>query len=262
MELRLKKIILPLYVAVFCIFLYLPIIILTLYSFNQGGFPAQWTGASFYWYYELFHSVEIWRAFQNSMTVAISSSFLSVLFGLMLVYGAKKLKANVSYFFYSNILVPDIAIAVGMLSLFSYFMIPLGIITLIIGHTLLGLGFTIPILKSRLDELDHRLVEASLDLGASSWYTFSHIVMPFLYPAILVSALLVMIVSFDDFVISFFCAGSSAQTLSLYVFTMIRSGISPTVNALSTIMLLISSFFVLAISLLQNRLAVHDEKKS
>jgi spermidine/putrescine transport system permease protein len=156
--------------------------------------------------------------------------------------------------------VPDIVIAVGMLSLFSYYMIPLGIVTLIIGHTLLGLGFTIPILKSRLDELDLRLVEASLDLGASVFYTFRHIVLPFLYPAILVSTLLVIIVSFDDFVISFFCAGSSAQTLSLYVFTMIRSGISPTVNALSTIMLLISSFFILAISLLQARLAVHNEK--
>jgi spermidine/putrescine transport system permease protein len=115
-------------------------------------------------------------------------------------------------------------------------------------------------LKSRLDELDLRLVEASLDLGASAFYTFRHIVLPFLYPAILVSTLLVIIVSFDDFVISFFCAGSSAQTLSLYVFTMIRSGISPTVNALSTIMLLISSFFILAISLLQIRLAVQDEK--
>ena len=100
-----------------------------------------------------------------------------------------------------------------------------------------------------------------MDLGASALYTFRHVVLPFLYPAILVSTLLVMIVSFDDFVISFFCAGSSAQTLSLYVFTMIRSGISPTVNALSTIMLLISSFFILVISLLQARLVARDAKK-
>lgn len=261
MEFRLQKYLLPLYVGLFCIFLYLPIIILMIYSFNQGGFPAEWTGLSLGWYYDLFESVEIWRAFQNSICVAVSAAFFSVTFGLMLVYGAKHLKTDISYFFYSNILIPDIVIAVGMLSLFSYFMVPLGLITLIIGHTLLGFGFTIPILKSRLDELDYRLVEASLDLGASSLYTFRHIVLPFLYPAILVSTLLVIIVSFDDFVISFFCAGSAAQTLSLYVFTMIRSGISPTVNALSTIMLLISSFFILAISLLQARLAVQDEKK-
>jgi len=231
-----------------------------IYSFNQGGFPAEWQGFSFCWYYDLFQSVEIWRAFQNSISVAISSAFLSVTLGLMLVYGAKQFTTDISSFFYSNILVPDIVIAVGMLSLLSYFMVPLGLVSLIIGHTLLGLGFTIPILKSRLDELDSRLVEASLDLGASSLYTFRHVVLPFLYPAILVSTLLVIIVSFDDFVISFFCSGSSAQTLSLYVFTMIRSGISPTVNALSTIMLLISSFFILAISLLQARLAVHDGK--
>lgn len=260
MESKLKKFLLPYYVGFFCIFLYLPIIILTIYSFNQGGFPAQWQGASFCWYHDLFESNEIWRAFQNSIIVAISAAFFSVTFGLMLVYGAKRLKTNISYFFYSNILVPDIVIAVGMLSLFSYFMVPMGLITLIIAHTLLGLGFTIPILKSRLDELDTRLVEASLDLGASAFYTFRYIVLPFLYPAILVSTLLVIIVSFDDFVISFFCAGSSAQTLSLYVFTMIRSGISPIVNALSTIMLLVSSIFILAISLLQARLAVHNEK--
>jgi spermidine/putrescine transport system permease protein len=261
MKLRLPKLLLPTYVTIFCIFLYLPIMILMIYSFNQGGFPAQWQGLSLCWYYDLFESVEIWRACKNSITVALSSAFLSVIFGLMFVYGAKKFKTDISYFFYSNILVPDIVIAVGMLSLFSYFLVPLGLITLIVGHTLLGLGFTIPILKSRLDELDSRLVEASLDLGASATYTFRHVVLPFLYPAILVSTLLVMIVSFDDFVVSFFCAGSSAQTLSLYVFTMIRSGISPTVNALSTIMLLISSFFILAISLLQARLVARDAKK-
>ena len=260
MELRFKKLLLPCYVVFFCIFLYLPIIILTTYSFNQGGFPAQWQGLSFCWYHELFESVEIWHAFLNSITVAVSAALLSVTFGLMLVYGAKRFKTDITYLFFSNILVPDIVIAVGMLSLFSYFMVPMGLITLIIAHTLLGLGFTIPILKARLDELDYRLVEASLDLGASGLYTFRHIVVPFLYPAILVSTLLVIIVSFDDFVISFFCAGSAAQTLSLYVFTMIRSGISPIVNALSTIMLLISSVFILAISLLQVRLATHDKK--
>jgi len=261
MILKLKNISLPLYVTIFCIFLYLPIIILMMYSFNEGGFPAQWSGLSLCWYYDLFKSVEIWRAFQNSITVAMSAAFLSVIFGLMFVCGSRNFKTNLSYFFYSNILVPDVVIAVGMLSLFSYFMIPLGIVTLILGHTLLGLGFTIPVLKSRFDELDYRLVEASLDLGASFSYTFRHIVLPFLYPAILVSTLLVMIVSFDDFVISFFCAGSSAQTLSLYVYSMIRSGISPTVNALSTIMLVVSSFFILAISLLQARLGVRNGKK-
>ena len=205
MSFKLSNFFLSLYVAFFCIFLYLPVIILMIYSFNQGGFPSSWQGLSLCWYYDLFASVEIWRAFQNSVTVALSAAFLSVTFGLMLVYGAKLCKVDITSFFFSNILVPDIVIAVGMLSLFSYFMIPLGLITLIIGHTLLGLGFTIPILKSRFDELDLRLVEASLDLGASGFYTFRHVVLPFLYPAMCVATLLVIIVSFDDFLLSFFC---------------------------------------------------------
>lgn len=258
MKLKINKYLLPLYVLSFCLFLYLPIMILMMYSFNEGGFPAEWQGLSLRWYYDLFESVEIWRAFKNSLIVAVGSACLSLSMGLMLVCGAKQLKKNIVFFFFSNILIPDIVIAVGMLSLFSYFMVPLGLITLVIGHTLLGLGFTIPVLKSRLDELDYRLVEASYDLGASSLYTFRYVILPFLYPAIVVSALMVLIVSFDDFVIAFFCSGSSAQTLSLYVFTMIRLGISPTVNALSTIMLLVSSFFILAISILQARLANYE----
>ena len=252
---KIKQYFLPLYVFGFFVFLYLPIVILTIYSFNFGGFPAEWKGFSMHWYCELFDSVEIWRAFLNSGIVALTASFLSVVFGVMFVYGSRKHKLNMTSIFYTNILVPDIVLAVGLLSLFSYFFIPLGLITLVVGHTLLGLGFAIPVLKARLDELDNRLVEASLDLGATPFYTFNNVVLPFLYPAILVSTLLVIIISFDDFLISFFCSGSSVQTLSLYIYTMIRAGISPTVNALSTIMLLVSTVFVFVISWINIRLA-------
>lgn len=99
MESTMKKLILPLYVTIFCLFLYLPIIVLIIYSFNQDGFPAQWTGFSFDWYRELFISVEIWRAFQTSIIVALSATFLSVIFGLMFVCGAKQLRTDISYFF-------------------------------------------------------------------------------------------------------------------------------------------------------------------
>lgn len=250
----LKRISLPTYVACFFMFLYLPIIILTVYSFNQGEFPSAWLGFSLHWYYDLFQSVEIWRAVKTTLIVAGSSALLSVVLGVMLVWGARKIRYNIAVSFYGNILVPDIVLAVGLLSLFSFFYVPLGIVTLVAGHTLLGLGFAVPVLKSRLDELDQRLVEASLDLGASVWYTFWHVVIPFLYPSILVATILVVIVSFDDFLISFFCAGASAQTLSLYIFTMIRSGISPTVNALSTLMLVVSSLCIMVISFINYRL--------
>lgn len=236
------------------LFLYTPIIVLVLYSFNQGGFPDVWQGFSLHWYHDLFCSAEIWRAFHNSVIVASSSSLLSVSMSVMFVHGMRHYKRDVASLFYSNALIPDIVLAVGLLSLFSYLMIPLGLTTLIAGHTLLGLGFAMPIIKSRYDELDKSLIEASLDLGASMRYTFLHVIVPFLYPAILVAFLLAIIISFDDFLISFFCSGSAVQTLSLYIFSMIRSGISPIVNALSTLLLISSCLILFVMMMFQKNL--------
>lgn len=233
------------------IFLYTPIIILILYSFNQGGFPDAWKGFSLHWYEDLFQTTEIWRAFKHSIIIAFSSSFLSVAMGVLWVHGARSYKKNVTAVFYSNAMVFDIVLAVGLLSLFSTFAVPFGLTTIIAGHTLLGLGFTIPVIKSRYDEFDERLLEASLDLGASMQYSFFNIVIPFLYPAMFSSFLLAMIVSFDDFLIAFFCSGASVQTLSLYIFSMIRSGITPIVNALSTVLLIGSLFTILGMMMFQ-----------
>lgn len=245
---------LSIFVASVYAFLYMPIMVLVLYSFNDGGFPDAWNGFSFRWYYELFQSQEIWRAFQNSIIVASISSLLSVSMSILLVHGVRGYKRDVVSIFYSNALIPDIVLAVGLLSLFSYLMVPLGLTTLVAGHTLLGLGFSMPIIKGRYDELDKSLIEASLDLGASLRYTFFHVTVPFLYPAILVAFLLSVIISFDDFLISFFCSGSSVQTLSLYIFSMIRSGISPVVNALSTLLLIGSCAMLLIMMMVQRNL--------
>jgi spermidine/putrescine transport system permease protein len=122
---------------------------------------------------------------------------------------------------------------------------------LIAGHTVLGLGFSIPMISARFAEFDYSIIEASLDLGATLNQTFMRIVIPMLLPTIVAAGLLVFIISLDDFLISFFCVGSGTQTLSLYIFSMIRSGISPTINALSTLLLLASSIVVLFFSLLQ-----------
>jgi len=129
--------------------------------------------------------------------------------------------------------------------------VPLGTTTLIVGHTLLGLGYVIPILHARFVELDISLIEASYDLGATQKQTFFSIVLPLLRPALIASGLLVFIISLDDFIISFFCAGASIQTLPLYIFALIRTGASPMVNALSTILLIVSSLLVFLFSFLQ-----------
>lgn len=242
------KFMLPFFVVCTYIFLYMPIVVLAVYSFNKGGFPGSWTGFSFQWYNDLFMSQEIWLAFYYSTIIALFSSVISILLTIGFVCNSKYFSSWIQRLFYINIFIPDVVLAVGLLTLFSYLFVPLGLTTLIVGHTVLGMGFTIPIMYARYQELDDRLIEASYDLGASTSYTFFNVIIPFLMPAIIVSMLLVIIISFDDFLITFFCAGSSIQTLSLYIFTMIRSGICPTVNALSTLMLIVNTLFVLLIS--------------
>lgn len=234
------------------LFLYIPIIVLVLFSFNDNEFTYQWSSFSLRWYRELFASTEIWDALKNSLIVATSSVFLSITMGVLLVfYSGNSFFKKSFLLFYGNLAVPEIVLAVGMLSFFAFFSIPLGLTTLIAGHTLIGLGYVVPIVHSRFIELDDRYTEASLDLGATQGQTLMKVVLPLLSPALFAAGLLVFIISLDDFVISFFCAGSSAQTLPIYIFSMIRAGASPVVSALSTVLLGMSSILVLIFSSLQ-----------
>ena len=253
--------ILPLAVAVTYFFLYIPIFVLILFSFNDNSFTCAWTTFTTHWYYDLFASVEVWYALKNSLLIAMSSVILSLTMGSGLIFfGSRESVQRLLILFYGSLAMPEIVLAVGLLSLFSFFAVPLGAITLIVGHTLLGLGYVIPILHARFIELDESLIEASYDLGATQRQTFFSIVLPLLMPALISSGLLVFIISLDDFIISFFCAGASVQTLPLYIFAVIRTGASPMINALSTIMLIFSSFFVLLFSFLHiKRQGRHDQ---
>ncbi|MDN3508154.1 MAG: ABC transporter permease [Simkaniaceae bacterium] len=229
------------------IFLYLPIVILIVFSFNSKPFPAAWDNFTFKWYEELFASTVLWNSFSNSVIIAISSTTLSLLMATLLIYWRAQGGRVKKYIplFYGNLIVPETVLAVSLLAFFSLFKVPLGLPTLIASHTVIGLGFAIPILYTRYHELDSRLTEASLDLGATPMQTFFRITLPALRPAIIGTGLLVFVISFDDFVISYFCSGSQIQTLSLYIFSMIRSGISPIVNALSAVLLLFSTLLAL-----------------
>lgn len=236
------------------IFLYIPILVLILFSFNSATFPYRWVSFSWHWYAELFQSPIIWHAAKNSLIVAVTSSLLSLSCALSFVFYAKQ--AHVLKFkslFYLNVIVPEVILAMGLLLLFTFFAVPTGLTTLVIGHTVLGLGFAIPIIAARFGELDYSLIEASLDLGATLQQTFVRVVIPLLAPALIAAGLLVFIISLDDFLIAFFCSGSSAQTLSLYIFATIRAGISPVINALSTLLLLLSSVVILVLNILQIR---------
>lgn len=250
-KLRFPKIMMPSFVSGVYLFLYLPIFILVLFSFNDAKFIYQWSGFTLDWYYELFRSTEVWVALKNSLLIALTSSVLSLIMGVLLVWGLFKRSKLLLPMFYITVMIPDVVVAVGLLSFFTILYIPLGLTTLIVGHTLLGLGFVVPILYACFHDLDYRLIEASLDLGATMWQTFARVVLPILKPSLMAAGLLVFIISLDDFLIAFFCAASDSQTLSLYIFSMVRLGLSPLINALSVFLLLISCTLVLIFSSLR-----------
>jgi spermidine/putrescine transport system permease protein len=251
-----KNPLLKLFTAVCYFFLYLPLIVIVVFSFNSAQFPAPWTSFTFGWYEELIYSSPaLWDSFGVSLKIAFFATTLSLVMSLMFLYwvahGAKLAKWTT--LFYGNLIIPEIVLAVALLSFFTCFQIPLGDSALIIAHTLLGLGFSLPILYSRYCQLDPKLYEASLVLGATVRQTFFKIALPQLKTALFSTAVLVFVLSFDDFVLSYFCAGSQSQTLSLYLLSMLRSEVSPVVNALSTVLLIISTSLALIYFTLSKR---------
>lgn len=250
-----SKFFLTFLVASIYLFLYTPIFVLVLFSFNNAKFPAPWVGFTFKWYKEFLHSGPLWDALANSFIVALASSFLSCFFGLCAIFYTtlRPQFQQLFFMFYGNVIIPEIVLAVGLLTIFTYFSLPLGLTTLIVAHTLLALGYVIPILATRYAELDKNIIEASLDLGATPTQTYIKIIFPTLVPSLFAAGLLVFILSFDDFLFAFFCAGSNITTLSLYIFGMLRTGISPVVNALSTVLLFLSSLLVLIFCWLNSR---------
>lgn len=253
----LRRYSLPLFAASAYLFLYAPIIVLVLFSFNEVAFPYRWVAFSTQWYVDLWYSAEVWQAAYNSLIVATTSSLLALMLSLLWVfYGSHSKLKSLEAFFYINLMIPEIVGALGLLTLFHFFSIPLSLMTLIAGHTLLGLGYAIPIISASFAEIDYSIIEASLDLGASLHQTFWKVIIPVMMPALIAAGLLVFIISLDDFLISFFCAGGDSQTLSLYIFATIRTGISPTINALSTILLVVSSFVVMLFSFVQVKVKI------
>lgn len=247
-----KKLALPAFMVCLFLFLYIPIIVLVIFSFNKTGSSYRWEGFSTTWYVQLFQSIEVWQALKNSLIIAISAVILSLTMAVALTYFGRRVN-SINFWFYGTLAIPEVVMAVGLIGFFSLLFLSFGYLTLIVGHTLLGLGYAVPMVQARFNELDKFLEEASLDLGATRLQTFFRITLPLLSPALVAAALLIFVISFDDFIIAFFCAGASTQTLPLYIFSVVRIGGSPMINALSTLLLCFSSLLILIIALLRVR---------
>lgn len=237
------------------LFLYLPIFILIIYSFNENKVVGVWSGFSLRWYAELFHDEAIAKALWISLWVATWSTIVSTILGTLAALSLERFrfrgKTTFDGVLYLPVIIPDIVMALSTLLFFVMFAIPLSRYTILIAHIAFNISFVAIVVRARLAGMDARLEEAAADLGADEWTTFRRITLPLLMPGIVAAALLAFTLSLDDFVITFFVAGPGSTTLPVRVYSMIKFGVTPEVNAISTLMLLGSTLLVVFSLLLQ-----------
>jgi spermidine/putrescine transport system permease protein len=230
------------------IFLYTPILVLSIMSFNASKIPFVWTGFSTRWYVELANNEEIRQGFINTMIVAIGATIVATALGTLLAIGLARYFRSVILDAYSlaPAIVPDLVLAIGLLMFFTALSFSLSLFSVLLSHVVFGMAFVAAVVTARIGQIDSSLEEASRDLGASAVSTFFRVTVPSLAPAIIAGALLVFTLSIDEFVIAFFTDGPRTPTLPLVIYSMVRFGVTPEVNALGTLLLLVSFTFVIA----------------
>jgi spermidine/putrescine transport system permease protein len=237
------------------VFLYAPIVILVIFSFNASRFASDWRGFTLHWYARLFGNEAIAAALKNSLIAALSSTLISTVFGTMVALAMERYnfwgKLPFDALLYLPIIIPDIAMAVMLLLFFVLTKVGLGLITIIISHVAFNISFVAVVVRARLAYFDITLEEAAQDLYANEWQTFRRVTLPLIMPGILGGALLAFTLSIDDFVITFFTAGPGSTTLPLRIYSMVKLGVTPEINALSSMMLLASMVLVFLSLLLQ-----------
>ncbi|HUS93742.1 MAG TPA: ABC transporter permease [Patescibacteria group bacterium] len=239
------------------LFLYLPILILIIYSFNSNKVVGVWEGFSLRWYGELFRDRAIASALKNSLWVATWSTIISVILGTLaaIVLERYRFRGRTTYdaVLYLPIIIPDIVMALSTLLFFVMVGIALSRYTILIAHVAFNISFVAIIVRARLASMDSNLEEAAADLGANEWLAFRRVTLPLLAPGIIAGGLLAFTLSLDDFVITFFVSGPGSTTLPVRVYSMIKFGVTPEVNAISTLMLVGSTILVVISLVIQRR---------
>lgn len=226
------------------LFLYGPIAILILFSFNASRLSATWQGWSLHWYRALWANQALLDAAANSLWVATISTIVALVLGVGLAVGLDGLpgpwQRQIEQAMLMPLVIPEVMMGVSLLLFFVLVQMPLSLTTVMIGHALFNVPVVMIIVRARLRKLDPRLLEAAADLGASYWDALRHVTIPLLKPAILGAGLMAFTISLDDFIVTFFTAGPGATTLPLKVYSMIKSGMSPEINALSALFVIVS----------------------
>uniref|UniRef100_UPI0040568E00 ABC transporter permease n=1 Tax=Acetatifactor sp. TaxID=1872090 RepID=UPI0040568E00 len=259
------------YVGTITAITYIPILLTVIYSFNESKISSVWEGFSLKWYVELFKDRDMAEALRNSLVLAVLSCTCAVIIGTMGALGMhnaseraqKKNRMNdaVAQISMLPIMIPEIILGMVFLSVFSLMGLPFGMVTLVIAHTTFCVPYIYSLVKARLIGMDKSLEEAALDLGASKIRVFFDVILPQIMPAILSGVMLAFAMSFDDVVISIFVTGPKVNTLPVKIYTKIKTGVTPEINALATLMLTITILLLIGASLIGKRNAGHRAKK-
>lgn len=230
------------------IFLYVPIIMLIITSFNDSRFGGDWMGFTLKWYERLWYEHKMWYALRNSLIVGISATVASTILGTCAAFALHRYKTRLQKahygLIYTPLLIPDILTGISLLLFFVTVNIQLGLFTVFIAHTTFCMSYVTMVMLSKLQNFDFTLIEAAQDLGANTWTLTRRVLLPLLAPGLMAGALLAFMLSIDDFVITFFVAGQGVSTLPIYVYNMIKFGSTPIVNALSVLILVITFVFI------------------
>ena len=238
-------------------FLYLPIVLLVVYSFNDSRLNLYWAGFTTKWYGLLFGNEVLLRAFQNSLIVAAATTTLAVIIGTsaawLLYRYSFPAQQTLGLLIFIPIVMPEVLMGVSLLVLFVSLGVPLGYGTLIIAHTTFCFPFVLVGVQARLQGIDPSLEEAAMDLGATPLKAFWLVIVPYLMPAIVAGALMSFTLSFDEYIVTIFTSGADSQTLPLKVYGMVRVGLNPQLNALSTLFIAATAILVIASQIFTRR---------
>jgi spermidine/putrescine transport system permease protein len=251
---------LSLFAAAIYVFIYAPIAVVIVFSFNAARFGTSWTGFTTKWYGALLQNSAALAATKNTLIVAGCSTAIATLLGTMLGFGLTRFPFPGRKVFdrvlYVPVFIPDIVLAVSLLLFYSLLRtvlpaLELGLTTMILAHVTFQISFVAIVVRARLAGLDPALEEAARDLGASEWQTFFNVTLPLMLPGVLAGAMLAFTLSLDDFVVSFFTSGPGSTTLPILIYSSVKRGLTPDINALSTIIIVLSMLATLAITWLQ-----------
>src|SRR5690242_17744721 len=230
------------------LFLYGPIVVLIVLSFNRAGLPTAWTGFSTEWYGKLAANAKILSAVQNSLIVAFVSTAISTVIGTLLAMGMEEKRPHpaLEALVAAPMIIPDIVLAIALLSFFSLLKMTLGLHSIILAHAVFNIAFVCTVVRTRFKHFDRSIVEASIDLGAGQFTTFRRVTFPVIAPGVIAAALLAFTLSIDEFIIAYFTAGpgSGSTTFPMQIYAMIRFGVTPEINAVATIVMGVSFVLV------------------